>query len=99
MPTRGNPGIVQPAKHIWQSLRELAKRAWQSPKRAWLIGGLVALATIIAAPIAVIGLLQDRSAILSQDAAQATLIAIEGEQLVVQKEIGTFQAKELLTHG
>jgi len=99
MATRGGPSIVQSARRFLQSFRSLVLRARQSRRGTWkVVGGLlVGLATVIATIVALAQLIQAQSAASSQDAAQATLIAIEGEQLVVQKEIATFQASSVRT--
>jgi len=95
MATGRNPGRWS-LTNVSQFVRTSFEKFWQSRHRAWVVvGGLAGLIAIVGVLIAVVSLLQDRATIVSQDAAQATMIEIGEQQLAVQKEIATFQASDV----
>ena len=101
MTTKGNPGIGQPAKRVWDAI--YVAYAKVRALLTWIVQHAKPILVTIIVAIGIGGLLtiiqivQTQYAIESGNAAQATLIAIEGEQLVVQKEIATFQASSVRT--
>ena len=68
----------------------------RSMRRIWpVIGGLGGLLAIVGLVVAVSQLLQAESTRRSQDATQATMVAIMNAQLGVQREMATLQASEV----